>query len=434
MRTSPPSPGLLTAFEESYQQLVRFIARRTGSAQDAHDLAHDVWLRLADWTPDAGPVSHARAYVWAVAENLVLDHLRRHQRTAERFATASAAAMEAPAPQWHDVARQHEHRQALRTVCEVIEGLPARSREIFLADRLDGASHAELAARHGVSVKTVEREVMRALDRVEAALHRWRGDAVPVRQGRRRALSTLLLGAAGIGTGGIALLQAWRQWVPSFTEVVATARGRILSRTLPDGSEMALDAGSRAEVAYYAARRTVRLTAGGAFFSVMHDAGRPFTVMAEDHEITVLGTRFEVALQPGGGVRVAVESGRVRVRSSAGEEHVLGAGEGVRIGADRRLSGVYDAVRADGPVASWREGWIDFRHAPLGEVVSRLARYSQRAWRVEPGAAQFPVIGRVRIAGSDAWLQLLPGSLPVRLHPPAAGTSGEWVIAPRRPA
>jgi hypothetical protein len=34
---------------------------------------------------------------------------------------------------------------------------------------------------------------MRAMDGIAAALHRWRGDtAVPPRQGRRRALSSLL--------------------------------------------------------------------------------------------------------------------------------------------------------------------------------------------------------------------------------------------------
>ncbi|PZQ74492.1 MAG: iron dicitrate transport regulator FecR [Variovorax paradoxus] len=428
MSTPSPSPGLLAVFEESYPHLVRFIARRTGSRQDAHDLAHDVWLRLADRPAQQEQVLHARAYIWTVADNLVFDHLRRHQRTAERFGTADTLA---PAALWHDVARQHEHRQALQCVCEVIDGLAPRSRDIFLAHRLDGTSHAELALRHGVSVKTIEREVTQALDAVEASLHRWRGEAAPARQGRRRALSTLLLGCAGVGTGGIALLQAWRQWVPSFSETVASAHGRTLSRPLPDGSELTLDADSRVDIAYYAARRAVHLLAGSAFFAVVRDTQRPFTVLAQGHRITVLGTRFEVALQPDGGVRVAVESGQVRVTSSAGDERVLGAGEGIAIDAARRLSVTYRAAQAEGPVASWREGWVDFRHTPLGEVVARLARYTRHGWRVEAGAAQLPVIGRVRTGASDAWLQLLPGSLPVRLRPPAAGTSDEWAIVPR---
>lgn len=124
-----------------------------------------------------------------MAENIAIDHLRRGQRGHERFMPQRADG-EAPLrePLTPDIAERLGHRQALDAVAAALATLPARSRDIFLADRLDGASHAELAARHGVSVKTVEREVMHAMDGVEAVLHRWRGEAVPpARTGRRRA-------------------------------------------------------------------------------------------------------------------------------------------------------------------------------------------------------------------------------------------------------
>jgi RNA polymerase sigma factor (sigma-70 family) len=418
-----PSP-LLKAFQDSYQELVRFIARRTGSPHEARELAHDTWVRLAeraqmrDTAADpAPPEAAAHAYVYTVAENLAIDHLRRRQRSAERFSPAPAD-LDTGLMAGHehhstrDVADGFAHRQALDAVDAALRALPPRSRDIFLADRLDGACHAELARRHGVSIKTVEREVMRALDSVEAALHRWRGDVAPARTGRRRALSALL-GVCGLGVGSAALWQAWRQWMPGYSTTLATAIGRIQGQALPDGSRLTLDAASRAEVQYYATRRTVRLLAGSAFFDVARDEARPFIVNALGHEITVLGTRFEVALQDGG-VRVAVESGHVRVRSASGDERVLGAGDRAFIDTAQQLS----AAQPAGPaaVAPWRDGWLDFHHRPLGEVVERLARYSPRPLRVAPGAAQLPVFGRVRIAEAGTWLRLLPGSLPVRVR------------------
>lgn len=418
-----PSP-LLTAFQDSYPDMVRFIARRTGSAQDARELAHDTWIRLAergaaDEAPAPAPA--ARAYVYAVAENIAIDHLRRRQRGAERF-LPPAADGETPwgEPLTPDIAERLGHRQALDAVAAALAQLPARCRDIFLADRLDGASHAELAARHGVSIKTVEREVMRAMDSVEAALHRWRGEAVPARAGRRRALSALL-GVAGMGVGSAGLWQAWRQYVPTDALTLATAPGRIRQQTLSDGSRLTLDAATRLEVTYYAARRTTRLLAGSVFFDVTRDPKRPFTVAAGAHEVTVLGTRFEVALhEQTGGLRVAVESGRVHVRSGTGAQCVLGAGERVRIeGEQLTVSRDGDAVA----VAPWRAGWLDFQYTPLGEVVERLARYGTRSIRVAPEAAQLPVLGRVRIADSLAWLRLLPGSLPVRIREQGAERS-----------
>ncbi len=252
---------------------------------------------------------------------------------------------------------------------------------------------------------------MRAMDSVEEAMHRWRGDAIPARNGRRRALSALL-GCASMAAGSTAIWQAWRRWVPEFDATLATAAGRLSTQSLPDGSVMTLDAMSRANVAYFAGRRHVDLLAGTAFFSVVRDAGRPFQVDAGGVQVTVLGTRFEVSLQQQGDVRVAVASGRVRVRQQDGLEHELLAGDALQIspGTSAKLQRV-----ALGAVASWRDGWLDFDNIPLGEAVERLARYSTYPLRVAPDAASLPVLGRVRIADSGAWIRLLPGILPVRV-------------------
>lgn len=418
-----PAP-LLKAFQDCYQDLVRFLARRTGNAQDARELAHDAWVRLAERTdgPQADAPPAARAYVYAVAENIAIDHLRRRQRGAERFAATEGPP---PEPQAADVAERFSHQQALDAVAQALHQLPARSQAIFLADRLEGASHAELAAQHGISVKTVEREVMRAMDGVEAALRRWRGDAAaPARRGRRRALSALL-GVAGLAAG-TGLWRAWQRALPVFEAAWATAVGRIQAHTLPDGSRLTLDAASRAEVAYFADRRRVRLLAGSVFFDVAHDAARPFTVEALGHQVTVLGTRFAIDIGADG-LRVAVESGRVQLRSAGGATQLLGAGDSALVDAARQISTTSSATE----VAPWRTGWLDFHHVPLGEAVARLARYSPRPLEVAADAAQLPVVGRVRIADAAGWLRLLPGSLPVRVDG-ADRPDGPIVIA-RRP-
>jgi RNA polymerase sigma factor (sigma-70 family) len=415
MFDSPPSalparPSWIDGVGEAYAEFVRSLRKRTGNADEARELAHDTWLRLAE----QGCADRARSpgYAHTVADHLAIDHVRHRQRGQERFTQVEPeeAARLAVAP---DVATVHTHREALGAVDAALQAMPKRSRAIFLADRLDGTSHQELARQHGVSIKTVEREVMRGLDTVETALRRWRGEAdTRPHRGRRRALCSLL-GTAGASVGTLAAWQAWRQWVPEFGTVMATATGSVISRLLPDGSKLTLDAASRAEVRYFPSRRTARLLAGSAFFAVAREPERPFVVIAGGHTVQVLGTRFEVALQTDGGLQVAVESGRVLVRSAAGEEQVLNDGQRVMIDGSQGMS-----VRTGtgGPVAPWREGWLDFRHVRLDEAVARLGRYVGRPLRVSPDAAGLEVFGRVHTADSLAWLRLLPASLPVRVQ------------------
>ncbi len=422
MRPSLP----LAAFPEHYHALVAFVARRVGSRQTAQDLVHDAWLRLAEHAAPAEPSRPAepapRAYLYTMAEHLVIDHLRHRQRTAERFESGASEG------QALDVADACSHREALAAVDAALAALPGRCRAIFLADRLDGLPQAEIAARHGISVKTVEREVMRAMDTVEAALHRWRGDVAPARTGRRRALSALL-GVAGFGVGGTAAWRLWREHVATWQAVLATATGRQRTLALPDGSTIALDAQTRAEVRYYGARRHVRLLAGSAFFRVARDEGRPFVVDAAPARITVLGTRFEVALAADDALHVAVEEGHVRVQdlADAGIAHDLTAHEALHWppgGPPRREA-------EPGDVAAWRDGWLDFRHEPLGEAVQRIARYSPRPLRVAPDAQALPVFGRVHIAEAHAWLRLLPHTLPVTVREEGQGAQRAIVIARR---
>ena len=438
MSASSPNPSLLAVFHESYHDLVRFVARRAGP-QAARDLVHDAWLRVAERTaegapgtpgatPPDDPQEHLRwmkAYLYTVANHLAIDHLRHGQRTVERFDPDIGHEDAPPAPGTADVADVHAYRQALVEVERTLQQLPVRCRDIFLADRIDGTSHAELAARHGVSIKTVEREVMRAMDGVEASLQRWRGEAVVPRTGRRRALSALL-GVAGLGLGSAAFWQAWRHGVPQYQAALSSPMGRLLTQPLPDGSTLTLDAQSRAQVRYTAARRSVQLLAGSAFFAVASAPDRPFVVQAQGVRITVLGTRFEVALLAGG-VQVAVEEGHVRVEDAAsGLVQELAAGDRLRVAPGRpaEREALADAV------APWRDGWLEFRNLPLAEAVERLARYSAVPLQVAPDAAQLPVLARVRIAQARQWLRLLPVSLPVVLHEPQ-GPGGAIVIARR---
>jgi transmembrane sensor len=152
-----------------------------------------------------------------------------------------------------------------------------------------------------------------------------------------------------------------------------SAIGGTKNVELVDGSRVQLDSGSAIAVDYTPDRRAVRLLAGQAFFTVQRDHQRPFSVEAEDVDVTVTGTEFDVRLASTD-VSVAVAAGEVRVtRHAQTDETVLVAGEGLRV---RRRDGAAEFVlMAPQSVAPWRRGRLLIESATIGDLVDELRRY-----------------------------------------------------------
>lgn len=422
------SSALQISFQRSYRQLLQFLTRKTGCTEDARELTQDLWLQLQRRAP--AEADNPEAYLFTMARNLALDHLRRRQLAVEHG--EAWRALHPDEPQSADAALLLAQRHVLDRVTARLQALPERTREVFVAHRVNGIGQDELAVQHGVTRSTIERDVQRGALAVQAVLDDWQGPASTTTgraPGRRRLMGSLLGLATLAGSGSLAWV-LWREQSARWQAAIASAVGRQWQQTLPDGTRLTLDAASRAEVAYDRTQRRVRLLQGAAFFDVVRDADRPFVVDARHLRVTVLGTRFAVDIREGGPegteIAVGVESGRVRVAPQDGSWPAveLVAGESLRSLPARPPSMQADpAVRT----AAWREGWLGFRDAPLGQVVQRLQRYTGQAVVATPGAAALPVTAEIRIAQAGEWLQALPRAMPLRVQAEGSG----WRIALR---
>jgi len=414
---------LLAGFPDAYRDVVHFLARRTGNADDARELAHDVWVRLAEREREgsASAPSDPRAYIFTVAQNIAVDHLRKRRRIRQH-----AALIPNEEPLSPDIAESMMYRQVLTIVDATLASLPERTREAFVLHRMQGAGHADLAGRFGVSRNTIERDVMTATDAVRSALEAWHaeplnaGADVP-RKGRRRAIAAFF-GVVAVATTATAVWRWWRESMPQWEASFAAPRGKLAIHQLPDGSAVTLDADSQVAVRYTGAARTVQLLRGAAYFTVTSDARRPFSVLADDVRVVVTGTRFGVELEPAG-VLVQVESGSVRVESGAGSIVDLAAGDEVRMGpagapVQRRI--------APEQFTSWRNGELVLSETRLADAIARLERYVPQGGfnvRLDSDSGALPVSGRVTIARARDWLAALPAALPVRVDTLPDGSS-----------
>lgn len=140
--------------------------RRFGSADYATELLHDTYVRLGD---TAAVVHSPQAYLYRVALNVAADHSKDARR---RIAKTKIEELRRRDDYELDPAQIMEARTDLADLQRALDELPQRRREIFIAARLDECSHREIAARFGVSVDTVDRELKRALEFFAKRLHK----------------------------------------------------------------------------------------------------------------------------------------------------------------------------------------------------------------------------------------------------------------------
>ena len=149
-----------TFYREHYTGLVGFLFRRVGDRELARDLTAEAF-RIAWSKSDAG-AGLSRAFLFAVARNLVGDEWRRRARTG----VMGELPDELQAPDRQDAA----------DVRLLLNGLPTSERDVLVLTYWDGLSAAEVAAVLGISKANVWTRLHRAR---RAFADAWGGTAPP---------------------------------------------------------------------------------------------------------------------------------------------------------------------------------------------------------------------------------------------------------------
>ncbi|CAM3196640.1 RNA polymerase subunit sigma-70 [Sphingomonas antarctica] len=157
-----PASGLIAVFIDLRPALARFLAARGAQAAEAEDLLQDLYLKLGEAT--IGPVAEPRAYLYRMANNLMLDLRRSAARRAGREEAWTDAGLGAqrdmdPQPSAEDALLA---RERLTVVTNVLAALPERTRDVFRRYRLGGEPQKDIAADLAISVSAVEKHLQRA--------------------------------------------------------------------------------------------------------------------------------------------------------------------------------------------------------------------------------------------------------------------------------
>jgi RNA polymerase sigma factor (sigma-70 family) len=159
----PRSKGFL----DHYEELVGTWTRRLRSRHQAEDLTHDAFVRVLE--SDSGSVLQPRAYLHQTARNIAVDTWRRE----DRRALLELEAVDCSIPQSGDPEAFMHAIQLADSIERALTELPVNCRKVFIWQKLEGLTQAEIAERMGLSKNMVEKYMIRTLrhlrDRLDAS-------------------------------------------------------------------------------------------------------------------------------------------------------------------------------------------------------------------------------------------------------------------------
>lgn len=154
---------------------------------------------------------------------------------------------------------------------------------------------------------------------------------------------------------------------------LSTPRGMDIKVTLPDGSEVWLNAESSIQFpsTFSGKTREVVLT-GEAYFKVSHDETRPFFVRTDDMTVKVLGTEFDLRNYETEATSVALVKGSISILQQGEEKALLEPGQGAVVSADNQIRvedvDIYSR-------SQWVHGYFYFENYTLLTILKEISRW-----------------------------------------------------------
>ena len=313
-----------------------------------------------------------------------------------------------PSPEWEAIAR-HLAGESTSLGQELLESLFA-----------DSPPDRELVAALDAVISSGGTEIPGDLD-VESALRKVKSrrdavsDVIPLKSRSRWRIPMPALAAAALFAVVIASMMTYKnrpvdRGSKPAPRMLATGVGIRDSLTLSDGTRVIIGPLSSVTIdaAYGQKTREVEVR-GDAWFDVVHNGRKPFTVHAGNAAIMDVGTTFAVRSDSPDGVAVSVSSGSVSLRhlnTPAQQGVILQAGDngvlesGGQVVAQRGMASDEDFA--------WMHGRLVFRDASLGEVISSMRKwYGVEIQATDPALAGRHLTATFRGESADRALEVI---------------------------
>ena len=162
--------GDLAAFETLYKRhndaVYRYLLRLCQHRDSAEDVFQEVWGKIIKARASYRPTAKFTTYLYRVAHNCFIDHIRRNKRHSQTVAIEpDNQADPGELPEMHV-----ERSLARRRLLDALQQLPDEQRDVFLLREEAGLSLDQIASITGTNRETAKSRLRYAVNKLRVAI------------------------------------------------------------------------------------------------------------------------------------------------------------------------------------------------------------------------------------------------------------------------
>ena len=139
--------------------MVSYANRFMGTREEAEEVAQDVFVKFWEKCDSLSPDSSVKSYLYRSVHNSCLNVLK-HEKVKDGYKQYVVHFLETS---YQDKSEETDPNFVRKRIHDEIDNLPPRCSQIFKLSRFEGLKYQEIADHLGISVKTVEVQMGKAL-------------------------------------------------------------------------------------------------------------------------------------------------------------------------------------------------------------------------------------------------------------------------------
>lgn len=143
-------------FKEYYPKLVAFACKRVNDLETSEDLVQELFTKLVQSDVILNKGDALKSYLFSAVNNLCKNHYRRNSIEARYLDSLREEDFTVDRLEMEQIEFEYQIFRIIRT-------LPPKCRRIFTMNRFEGQSNADIARTLGISKRTVETQISKAL-------------------------------------------------------------------------------------------------------------------------------------------------------------------------------------------------------------------------------------------------------------------------------